>query len=109
MKVRITSSKKKLWILTISSYSFFLYLIYVQTQGIEYPEYIGAIGIGVILSTIILMIADVLENNVYNKWFWVISMLCTPPLSVIAYIAQRDKLIKLGQRFNLNSNSSTKK
>jgi len=99
----------RLWLATIASYSFYFYLIYEKYNNVNLDGTINSFGIGVMIGTIILIINDILKNKVYNRRFWVLSMLFLPPIALIAYMVQRSKLIKLGNGFSLKKDTSTKK
>lgn len=48
---------------------------------------------------IVLFINDILYSKVYQKWFWVLSIIILAPITPIYYLFQRDKLIRLGEKF----------
>ena len=102
MRNNLKTSKVKLWIATATSYLFFMLFIYVQLENVELPSFIYGFGVGAQIGTVLLLISDIFENNVYNKWFWFLSMLITTPFSVMAYMVQREKLIKLGNGFRVS-------
>ena len=101
-------SKRRLWIATIVSYIFFFYSIYAKMNPDVAYDFIG-FGNGFIIGTIILTISDIYEYKVFNKRFWMLSMIFMPPIALISYMIQRDKLIRLGEKFIRNRDSSTKK
>lgn len=49
--------------------------------------------------TWLYVIADIVRNKIYNKQFWVLSMIAIMPLATIAYLIQRNHLIRLGEKF----------
>ena len=97
-----TIGLKKLWGTTIIGYIIFFIFIFVQIQNIDFPDFFYGFGVGIMIGLDFLIISDIIENKVYNKWFWVISMFVTPPFAIIAYMIQRDKLIRLGKGFHVN-------
>jgi hypothetical protein len=44
-------------------------------------------------STWVIIFADLLKNNIYNKSFWLSSMFFLPSILPILYLIQRNKLI----------------
>jgi len=48
----------------------------------------------------ILVLSDILRNNVYNKIFWLISLFIIPMISVFFYLIKRNKMIRLGNKYN---------
>jgi len=51
------------------------------------------------ISLVILGIIDMSRNKIYDKTFWIISILILTPISGVIYMIQRDRLIRLGERF----------
>lgn len=63
------------------------------------PEYFR-IASYVITSVVwIWAVVDVARSKVYNKPFWLLSMVFVAPLAVIAYLIQREHLVRLGEKF----------
>lgn len=112
VKEKINTSKKgqkKLWIAVILSYAFIAFHFIANYLNIEYSSFINGFGIGIIISTVVMLLTDIIQNKVFNKNFWILSMIFMPIMAAIAYMVQRKKLIRLGEGFYLKSNSSTKK
>ena len=42
---------------------------------------------------------DIIRNKIYNKQFWILSMIIVMPLATLIYLIQRDHLIRLGVKF----------
>jgi hypothetical protein len=63
-------------------------------------SFINGVGFGVLIALIVFFIEDIYKNNVYNKGFWAISIVFLPLISAPIYLIQRDKLIRLGSKFN---------
>jgi hypothetical protein len=55
-------------------------------------------------TTILLGIAiftnDIYLQKVYHKRFWIFSVIILSPVAPLFYMLQRDKLIRLGKKFN---------
>ncbi|PKP37196.1 MAG: hypothetical protein CVT98_06410 [Bacteroidetes bacterium HGW-Bacteroidetes-15] len=49
---------------------------------------------------IVIFANDILHNNVYQKWFWLLSVVILAPITPVFYLFQRNKLIRLGGKFN---------
>ncbi|WP_277875413.1 PLDc N-terminal domain-containing protein [Aequorivita sp. KMM 9714] len=50
-------------------------------------------------STWIIILSDMVKNKIYNKTFWIMTMFILPFISPIFYLIQRNRLIRLGQKF----------
>jgi hypothetical protein len=53
----------------------------------------------ILIIGIVIFINDILYSKVYQKWFWVLSIVILAPITPIFYLSQRDKLIRLGEKF----------
>ena len=53
----------------------------------------------VYLFLVILAIIDMNRNKIYDKTFWIVTIIIMTPISGIIYMAQRNRLIRLGERF----------
>ncbi len=63
------------------------------------PLWLRGATLLVYLSLVILGIIDMTRNKIYNKSFWIISIIILTPISGLIYMAQRNRLIRLGERF----------
>ncbi len=63
------------------------------------PLWLRGATLLVYLSLVILGIIDMTRNKIYNKTFWIISIIILTPISGLIYMAQRNRLIRLGERF----------
>lgn len=63
------------------------------------PLWLRAATLFIYISLVILAIIDMNRNKIYDKTFWVVSILMFAPISGIIYMIQRDRLIRLGERF----------
>lgn len=57
------------------------------------------IGLVVFLAIWIFVLVDLTKNRIYNKQFWVLSLIVLMPLATFLYLIQREKLIRLGTKF----------
>lgn len=63
------------------------------------PLWLRGATLLIYLSLVILGIIDMTRNKIYNKTFWIISIIILTPISGLIYMAQRNRLIRLGERF----------
>ncbi len=47
----------------------------------------------------VYIIMDIIRNKIYNKQFWILSMIIVMPIATLIYLIQRDHLIRLGEKF----------
>lgn len=57
------------------------------------------IGLVVLFAIWIFVLVDLAKNRIYNKQFWVLSLIVLMPLATFLYLIQREKLIRLGIKF----------
>jgi len=46
----------------------------------------------------VILISDMVKNKVFNKPFWILSMLFIPKVAQFFYLIQRSKLIRHGEK-----------
>lgn len=63
------------------------------------PEYFRKISYVVTSIVWIWTVLDITRNKVYNKPFWLLSMVLVAPLATITYLIQREHVIHLGKKF----------
>lgn len=63
------------------------------------PLWLKGVVLFVYLFLVILGIIDMIKHKVYNKAFWIFSIIIMTPISGLIYTYQRDRLIRLGNRF----------
>lgn len=60
--------------------------------------------------TVIIAIFDASTNKIYNKQFWILSLLLLSIIAIPLYLLRRESLIRLGEKFGTkgyhNSNFS---
>ena len=56
-------------------------------------------GFAFLLLTWMAIIIDMKRNEIFNKRFWILSMLIIPSVTAVFYLIQRKKLIALGKEF----------
>jgi len=61
------------------------------------------IGFALLILAWAIIIIDMNRNGIFNKRFWILSMLIIPSITSIFYLIQRKKLIELGKEFRHQS------
>ncbi len=56
-------------------------------------------GLVLLVLAWVVIVIDMNRNDIFNKKFWILSMLIIPSLTSILYLIQRKKLIYLGKEF----------
>lgn len=56
----------------------------------------------------IIIMSDILHLKIYNKQFWIITMVIFPTLGQLIYLLRRDALIWRGDKSYINNYKSTK-
>lgn len=77
----------------------FQFLNLVLGWGYEVTQYLNAYYTTLIIG-IVIFANDIMYNKVYQKWFWLLSVVILAPITPIFYLFQRSKLIRLGQKFS---------
>ena len=70
-----------------------------KLQHWEYARYFISAGLALFFFSWMIVLGDMIRNQVYNKVFWIASMFIIPGISVIFYLIQRKRLLRLGQKF----------
>lgn len=73
---------------------------FAKSQYWEYSQVYLTVGLMLFFSTWIIILSDMLKNKIYNKTFWLLTMFILPPIATIFYLIQRNKLIRLGEKFS---------
>jgi hypothetical protein len=95
----LTIGKPTAWLIAIFNFGVALLqlLSYMFDMQINidsiYHFYWGTLAIG-----IVIFANDIFYNNVYQKWFWITSVVILAPVTPLFYIVQRNKLIRLGNK-----------
>ncbi len=92
-------SIKTVWVLAIGNILLTIVCALAQKQHYEFSQLLLTGGLIIFFSTWLIVISDMLNNKIYNKKFWIISMFTLPHISSIFYLIQRDKLIRLADKF----------
>jgi hypothetical protein len=92
-------SIKTVWILVIGNFLLSMFIITAEIRRWEFSDIIMTVGLMLFFSTWIIVLSDMVKNKIYNKSFWILTMFITPSISTFFYLVQRNKLIRLGQKF----------
>lgn len=84
------------WALVVADLTNTFFAIYTRGSEIGLFTIFLLIVLGVFLQLII--ISDIVKNNVYNKPFWIISMIIFQKPASLLYLIQRAKLIRMGNK-----------
>lgn len=93
----LTIGKPTAWLIAIFNIGVALlqFLSYIYDMQVNIDSiihfYWGTLAIG-----IVIFANDIIYNNVYQKWFWLISVVVLAPVTPLFYMIQRDKLIRIG-------------
>lgn len=92
-------SPKIVWILVIGNILLTIIGALARIEHWEFFEIFLTIGIIFLFSTWIIILSDMTMNKIYNKAFWIISLFIIPMISGIFYLIMRNKLLRLGNKF----------
>jgi len=91
---------KHLVLLTLGYSTVSLYLLFAAL-GFYTPISNAAQWYSIVsVFTLGLLAADMLQHKIYHRTFWLLNLLLFTPLTAPLYLFQRNRLIRLGQRFN---------
>ncbi|MCH8554804.1 MAG: hypothetical protein LAT76_06575 [Schleiferiaceae bacterium] len=88
------------WFLVVGSTLITFLGSFAKFSGWEYSQVILTIGLMLFFSTWVIIFSDIVKNKIYNRSFWVITMFVMPLIAMVFYMFQRNKLLRLGQRFS---------
>lgn len=90
---------KTVWFLVAGNLLLTLFGTIAKIQHWEFSQIILTIALMLFFSTWIIILSDMVKNKIYNKTFWIMTMFILPFISPIFYLIQRNRLIRLGQKF----------
>jgi bacteriorhodopsin len=85
-------SKTVVWLLVLGN----LLIIIGAIAKIQRWEFLNTLlisGFVLLLLNWILIFGDIIKNRIYNKTFWIISMIVFPTISPIIYLLRRNRLL----------------
>lgn len=92
-------SSKIVWILVIGGFIISFIAAFAKNQHWNLSQLLLNIALIFLFSAWIIVFSDILKNKIYNKTFWIISMIILPNISPLFYLIQRTRLLRLGNRF----------
>lgn len=91
---------KTVWFLVIGNLLLTIFGAFAKIQHWEISQVFLTLGLMIFFSTWIIILSDMVKNKVYNKTFWILTMFIMPTIVSIIYLVQRNKLLRLGQKFS---------
>lgn len=82
--------------LAILFLTFTILTILYRTPLFNTLHIVGIVGTLIIW---LYLFIDIIRNKIYNKQFWILSMIIILPLASLIYLIQREHLIRLGTKF----------
>jgi hypothetical protein len=92
-------SIKTVWVLVIGYIVLTTIGAVTKIQHWEFSQILMMAGLILLFSSWIIVISDMTKNKIYNKTFWIMSMFILPGITPIFYIIQKNRLIRLGSKF----------
>ena len=84
---------KIIWILTFGYILLTIAGLLIKNQNWELGSQILLLsGFIAFFATWIIVFSDIYKANIFNKPFWIISMLILPALAIIIYLIRRNKI-----------------
>lgn len=90
---------KTVWLLVIGNLFLTIIGALAKIQHWEFSQIFLTVGLVIFFSTWIIILSDMVKNKIYNKTFWILTMFIIPSIATIFYLIQRNKLLRLGQKF----------
>jgi hypothetical protein len=97
-------STKAVWILVVTGLCISILGIYAESREWLLSQQLLSIGGSLFFTSWIIVMLELVNNKVYNRTFWILSMILAP-FAMIFYLIQREKLFRLGEsKFQKHSN-----
>ncbi len=90
---------KIVWILVIGNILLITIGALAKILHWEFSQIFLIVGLIFFFSSWIIILSDMTMNKIYNKTFWIMSMFILPMISGIFYLIIRNKLLRLGNKF----------
>jgi hypothetical protein len=91
-------SNKTIWAIVASIFVLTGLAAIATLQHWEFVHILFTAAIIIFFLTWIIIFGDMLTQKPYNQTFWIMSMFILAPLTMIFYLFQRNKLIRLAQK-----------
>jgi hypothetical protein len=90
---------KTVWFLVVGNLLLTSIGALAKIQHWEFSQIFLTIGLMLFFSTWVIILSDMVKNKIYNRTFWMLTMFIIPFIATIFYLIQRNRLIRLGQKF----------
>ncbi len=84
------------WAIVVADITNTVFVFYTRNSEIGSFSFIMLITLSIVLQ--VILISDIVKNKLFNKSFWLLSMLFFPKVAQIFYLLQRGKLIRMGNK-----------
>lgn len=95
----LTIDVRLIWLLVLGSIVFTSLGVLAKVLQWEFSTIYLLIGLVFTFSSWVILLSDMVKSEIYNKTFWIISMFLMPSIASIFYLIQRNRLLRLGQKF----------
>jgi len=93
-------SNKTVWFLIIGTIIFTIAGSFAQVQHYKFSDQIFTLALTLFLSGWVIIISDISKSKIYNKPFWIMSMIILPAIAPFIYLIRRNSLIQNSINFN---------
>lgn len=90
-------SFKAVWILVIGNTLLTIIGVYTRLENWEYSNLLLGTALILSFSTWLIILSDIIKSKIYNKTFWLMTMIIMPFIAPLFYMIQRNRLISNGQ------------
>lgn len=91
---------KTVWFLAIGNLLLTLFGAIAKIQHWEVSPVLLTLGLMLFFTTWVIILSDMVKNKIYNKTFWILTMFIIPSITIVFYLIQRNRLLRLRQKFN---------
>ena len=91
---------KTVWFLVIGNLLLTFIGAIAKIKHWEFSQIFLTVGLMLFFSTWVIILSDMVKNKIYNKTFWILTMFIMPTIATIFYLIQRNRLLRLGQKFS---------
>jgi|GEM_PF-1776924 len=86
------------WVLCIANLAVFNLAILSHWGQYSYATTVSMAYYWLQLTTLVIVVADMISRKLYQKFFWIVSTFVLPFLTPIFYLIQRDRLLRLAAK-----------
>jgi len=83
------------WALIIGQTLLTVFGGFAKIQHWDLSQFFLRVGLVMSLFSWIIILIDMLTNRIYNRVFWIITMFIIPWITMIVYMIQRNRLMRL--------------